>query len=58
MDVVQLNFAYNTEKSQFKLSKFLGSYQARAESPTGAQRRGDWSRARGKRPSGTESIRL
>ena len=28
---------------------------ARAESPAGAQRRGDWSRARGKRPSGTES---
>ena len=27
MDVVQLNFAYNTKKLQFKQSKFLGSYQ-------------------------------
>ena len=28
MDVVQLNFAYNTKKLQFKQSKFLGSYHS------------------------------
>ena len=34
MDVVQLNFAYNTKKLQFKQSKFLGSYHSpRLETP-------------------------